>query len=272
MKLSLPIKLGIGVILLFTAVIAGMVFYKPILKLWKGSRQKSGIIHIRDDFSDGKLDGRLGCDTAGDCTIKETAESGVLRIDTGSRPSNAGIVYAKKPLDISKPITIKHRCRIKGAGGLHAWLALEIRQKTGPPECTGFEVLQRQQRICVAVRSSGEYQIGYWNNNNRGIHWDKAKKKWSTNTAIGFETDISVFHLIEFHSDKNGWYIVIKDKNGSILTRTSPVPWLKVKQSNEDYWFFFGIDCTDYFHGDGESDYIDIEFTPGKSKGPEKRR
>ena len=82
----------------------------------------------------------------------------------------------------------------------------------------------------------------------------------TTNAAV--TATISDYHLAEFYSDGTEWYLVVKDQNGSTIMQTTPVLWANTENTGEDYWFFWGDDCTTYFHGDGESDYIYANYSP----------
>ncbi|TET36060.1 MAG: hypothetical protein E3J72_09470 [Planctomycetota bacterium] len=275
MKFSLPLILGIFVVLLFGLVIAGMVLYKPLMKLWRESGQESDVVHIRDDFKDGKLDSRFETDSSGSCSIYEDKDSGLFRADMGTSSGDAGIVYLKDALDVSKPITVKHRTRVLNANGLHCWNAFAIMQKAGYPQCVDLSTLQTQQRILVIMRSAGILQICYKNNSGGTSSWNQTAGQWVTAGAPEFSSAVSDFHLVEFHSDGTQWYIIIKDQSGSLLMQTDPANWSDVENTGEDYWFYWGDDCTTYFHGDGESDYIDIRYTPKKTpagKGAKKRK
>ncbi|TET32992.1 MAG: hypothetical protein E3J72_18185 [Planctomycetota bacterium] len=52
MKFSLPLKLGVFVVLLFTIVIAGMLLYRPLMENWRRSKLRSATDHIRESFED----------------------------------------------------------------------------------------------------------------------------------------------------------------------------------------------------------------------------
>jgi hypothetical protein len=279
MKFSLPLILGIFVVLLFGLVIAGMVFYKPLMKLWRESGEKLDVVRIRDDFRDGKLDSRFGTDFSGSCSIYEDKGSGLFRVDMGTSRSDAGMVYLKEPLDVSRPITIKHRNRVRNAGGLYQWNAFVLQQRTGNPQCAAYRSYSPGGGgLGVLMRSANALQIAYSNKNSKkSLWWDQEAKVWVPNApdAPSVRSPVYEFHQAEFHSDGEMWYIVIRDKSGKVIMKSGKVAWSDMKDSGEDYRLFWGDDCTTYFHGDGDSDYIDIRYTPKKTaadKGVKKRK
>jgi hypothetical protein len=216
---------------------------------------------IQEDFDDGTLDSRFGTVSSGTCAFFENTATGFYQIDLGGSSSDAGIVYLKDPLDVTKPMTIKHRERILSSGGAHGWAMLDINQSSAHPECVSFGTLQPDQRIGVGMRSYNLLQIGYVKPDGNGMHWDPVNEEW-TASSVGLTTPSDEFYTTEFHSDGTEWYVIVRDKNGSLLMQTTPVLWSAVKNDGDDYWFYWGDECTTYFYGDGESDYIYMNYTP----------
>ncbi|TET38505.1 MAG: hypothetical protein E3J72_03185 [Planctomycetota bacterium] len=278
----MPLKLGIFVVVLFSLLIVGMLAYKPIRRAWLESRQRTGQIHVRDDFGDGKLNSRFATDSSGTCEFKEHRKAGVFRIDMGTSDRDAGIVYLKDALDITKPMTFRHRARVLDSRGLHGWNLFYIAQNTGYPQCADLRTIQQQQLICVHFRApyppyhNGALEVGYVSSSGHpGLMWDQVNSRWVTGGPGQpfVKTTVSDFHLAEFHSDGGRWYVIVRDQSNAILIKTTPVSWSELyNDSEKNYWFIWGDDCTNHFHGDGESDYIDMTYTFCKTLEKEKTK
>jgi hypothetical protein len=224
-----------------------------------------GEVTVYDDFGDGTLDSHFGTDSAGTCTFNENATSGLYEIDMGTSSADAGLVYLKDALDVSKPITIKHRVRVLGLTGMHCFYQIGIKQNPVYPICGDLSSIQARERINFELRDNlagGVWiQIGYWDSTWNGVHWNQASGTWGA-PGTGWTVVDGDFHLAEFHSDGAEWYIIVRDQAGSIIIQTTPIAWSDTYDDGSNYWFIWGDDCTSYFYGDGESDYIDMTYTP----------
>jgi hypothetical protein len=214
-------------------------------------------VTIKEDFSSSTINPAFCLDGRGKCDWR--VADGVLTMDQGGSPSDAGLLKIWEPLDVAEEMTIKVKARAYNYGG------------PGPcPNCCPFSLAQATGQsgdiiwadgvIVCTIYSDERFVIAYRNENSDvewhpGVGWEKA-------TGCSFKTDPTEYYIIEFRSNGDDWRITVKDKNGKMLTETSPVSWRLVRNANKAWYFNMGEASVGYYFCDMDVDYVYAEYTP----------
>lgn len=217
---------------------------------------------IYEQFDDGTLDSRLGIDSAGTCTMFECASTGTYIYDEGTSESDASCMYLNDAIDFSQPFIFKHRVRVQGSYGASQWNMLKIHQSASPQLC-GPSSSGEKTLIGVFMRSYDRINLVYRNDSDTLTTWNPDTQSWSTSYEGIYDLTTGEYYTIEIHSDGSGWYMILKDKDEAVITQTSTVSWSAIYSGGTgSFWAVWGDMTTNYFYGDGESDYLYLQYTP----------
>jgi hypothetical protein len=231
--MKLYLILGIFVLVLFSLVIAGMVAYRPLLEQLGRSEKDSDVVEIRENFNDGNIDSRLAFDQNGNCKWK--FKSGVMTMDLGTSPRDAGIIYLADPVDRDKPFLWKIRVRAYNPTGnlFTNWPVTFIQSDEPPATIMGAEALKTVvlQALQFDGRSGNRgIRLGYRSPSSNFAHnevsWDGENDVWSNRRHnYGHKGVIGNYYTFELHSDGKEFYYVLRDSAEKVLEKTEPVPW-----------------------------------------------
>jgi hypothetical protein len=223
------------------------------------ARTGRDVVEFVEDFSSSKINPLFVLDDRGNCEWR--VASGVLTLDMGGSPSDAGLLILNEPLDLTKEMTFKVRARAYNYGG-GGWgpnsCLLSLAQATGRAE----DIIWADGMIVCTVSNiaDGRFIIAY-RNADSDIEWHPGAG-WEKTTGCSFKTDPTAYHTIEFHSNGTEWSITVKDATDKPLACTDPVPWKSVRNTDKAWYFNMGEASVGYYYSDMDVDYVHATYTP----------
>lgn len=221
------------------------------------SRSGRTPVEINEDFSSAAINPAFVMDGRGKCDWK--ISNGILTMDMGGNPSDAGVLKIMEPLELGGEMTIKVRARGYNYGG------------AGPrPNCNLFllahetgetaDVVRTDSGIVCSAVSSGWMIIAYRNENGE-VTWCP-EGRWREGFGYSIKIAPEEYYTIEFHSNGTEWSIKVSDKDGKMLAATSPVSWKSLPKRDSAWYFIMGEPSDGYYWTDMDVDYIHANYTP----------